>query len=110
MQPTSENTNLNLYCEPYQNWAEQPYNQWNKGEYRPNYSQQLKVYYSETEYSQFKDYKNDYYNNNWFEQEDDWANYIINENCAFSETYKEPSSEVNENVDINYAVKQAFVE
>ena len=36
-------------------------------------------------------------------------NHTINEDHAFSETYKEISSEVNENVDINHAVEQASV-
>ena len=46
IQSTSENKNLNLYCEPYQNWAEQQYNQWNKDVYKFNYLQQFKVYYN----------------------------------------------------------------
>ena len=64
-----KNTNLNLYYEPYQNWAEQSYNQWNKDEYRSNYSQQFKIYYSEItdQYNQFKNYKNNYYQNGRFE-------------------------------------------
>ena len=110
MQPTSENANSYLYCEPYQNWAKQSYNQWNEGIYRFNYSQQSRVYYSETadQYNQFENYENDYYNNDQFKHKDDWVNHIINENQTFSKTYKEPLSEFNENVDINYTVKQTF--
>ena len=76
--------------------------------YRSNYSQQPKVYYDKTadQYKQFKNYKTNYYNNDQFEQEDSWVNYIINENQTFSETYKELFSELNKNVDINYAVEQ----
>ena len=99
--------NANLYHEPYQNWAEQSYNHWNEGVYRSNYSQQFKVYYNESadQHNHFKDYKNDYYNNDCFEQEDDWANYTIDENQTFSEAYEEFSLKVNENVDVNHIIK-----
>ena len=111
LQSTSENANL--YCEPYQNQAEQSYNQWNKERYwsnypQPTYSQQSRVYYSKItdQYDQFKNYENDYYNNDQFKQEDDWVNHIIDEDWTVYEAYEE-ASEVNENIDINHAVEQA---
>ena len=111
LQPTQGNANLNLnqYCGPYQNQAGPLYNQQNESGFRPNYPQQPRVYYGETadQYNQFEDYKNDYYNNGWFEQEDGWANYIINEDWAFQEAYKE-ASETSENVDTNHTIVQAF--
>ena len=108
----SMSENANLYCESYQNWAEQSYNQWNEEEYwsnysQPIYSQQSRVYYSETadQYNQFENYENDYYNNDQFKQEDDWVNHIIDKDWTVYEAYEE-ASEVNENVNINYAVEQ----
>ena len=113
LQSTTENANQNSHHEPYQNWAESLLNnQWNKGKYRPNYSQsnypqQLRVYYGETEGNQFKDYKNDYYDNSHFEQKDDWVNYIIDEDQALSKAYKK-AQQFNDNVNINHTIVQMF--
>ena len=106
LQPTSGNGPPNLYCGPSsQQRAGQPlYNQQNEGGYRPNYPQLPRVYHGEIGDSQFEDYKNDYYNNSQFEQEDGWVNYIIDEDRAFQEAYEE---EVNQDVNANYAVEQA---
>ena len=110
LQPTqgNANPNPNQYRGPYQNRAGPPYNQQNGSGFRPNYPQQPRVYYGETadRYNQFEDYKNDYYNNGRFEQEDGWANYAINEDRAFQEAYEE-APETSENVDANHTIVQA---
>ena len=89
-------------------------NQWNDGEYRPNYlwpnyPQQIKVYYDEItdQYDQFENFKNDYYVNSQFEQKDDWVNHIIDKDWAFSEAY-EDTLQVNDNVNVNHVIAQTF--
>ncbi|KAA6411170.1 MAG: hypothetical protein FRX48_05482 [Lasallia pustulata] len=114
LQPTTGNANPNLYRGLYQNQSGQPYNQRNKGGFRPNYPRpnsphEPRAYHGEImdQFSQFDDYENDYYNNGRFEQEDSWANYTIDEDQAFNEDYKEGAPETNKDIDAHHAIAQA---
>ena len=131
LQPTTGNAlyhePLNQYCTGQSSYSQQneETNQSNESyeanyTLQPNYSQQAQAYHEDTVASEYSDkmssqyndnfdtYKDDYYANNCYEQEDSWANYIIEGNPNDHSTLDESANGANNNIDANHAVTAAY--